>query len=174
MGVCRIAISTMNGNRCFPFDGDASFSEGVHASHQIPVRPAGRSPHSGHSMCSESTCRRSSGGIEHPLCEAEGAKSYLHSVRELNALLLRKQAQPTGCLAVITTAPPVRIFLPLRFGALGQILMLSMSIVFPLVVIDGFLRLATRHHHGRSYRHHEQKRSEVHKKRPHDNPLRYE
>jgi hypothetical protein len=60
------AISMMNGNRCFPFDGDASFSEGVPASHLIPVRPAGRSPHSGHSLCSESTCRRSSGGIEQP------------------------------------------------------------------------------------------------------------
>jgi len=91
-------------------------------------------------------------------------------VRELNALLLRKQAQPTGCLVVITTTPPVRIFLLLRFAALVQIPVLSMSVAFPLVVIDGFLRVATRHHHGGSYRHYEQKWSEVLKQRPHDNP----
>ena len=75
---------------------------------------------------------------------------------------------------VITTTPPVGIFPLLRFVAFVQILMLSMSIAFPLVVIDGFLRVATRHDHGRSYRHYEQKWSEVFKQRPHDNPLWYE
>jgi hypothetical protein len=67
------------------------------------------------------------------------------------------------------TAPPVRIFLLLRFAALAQIIMLSMSIVFPLVVVDGFLRTATRRDYGRSYRHYEQEWSEVLKQRPHDN-----
>jgi hypothetical protein len=62
---------------------------------------------------------------------------------------------------VIMTAPPVRIFPLLRFGALVQIPMLSMSVVLPLIVVHGFLRTATRYHHGRSYRHSEQKWSEV-------------
>src|ERR1700728_3079507 len=75
-----------------------------------------------------------------------------------------------GHLVVIAmTAPPVRIFLLLRFAALAQIIMLSMSIVFPLVVVDGFLRAATRRDYGRSYRHCEQEWSEAVKQRPHDN-----
>jgi len=82
-------------------------------------------------------------------------------LRELNAFLPRTQAQPTGRLVVITIAPPVRIFPLLRFGALVQIPMLSMSLVFPLIVVDSFLSTATRHHDGRSDRHCEQKWSEV-------------
>ena len=72
-------------------------------------------------------------------------------------------------LVVITIAPPVRIFPLLRFGALVQIPMLSMSLVFPLIVVDSFLSTATRHHYGRSDRHCEQKWSEVLKQCPHDN-----
>ena len=89
-----------------------------------------------------------------------GNYAWLHP-RESNALLPGRQAQPTGRLVVITTAPPVRIFLLVRFAAFVQIRMLSMSIVFPLIVVDGFLRAATRHEYGSSYPHHQQEWSEV-------------
>ena len=77
--------------------------------------------------------------------EGGNGLQYLEGiVEEMKRLIPSNQGQSICCLVVIMTAPPVRIFLLLRVGALVQIAMLSMGVVFPLIVVDGLLRAATR------------------------------